>query len=234
MAGKLKNNRIAGVYKLTNRTNGMMYIGQSVNLEHRVARYGRGDTKGITKLDKAFKEQGKDNFDVEYLFTTTRDYLHLNEMLDTIELFLIRKYDTVESGYNTRHGGVSGKHNETTKSKISDSLKGKVAGEDNGFYGHRHSRATIEKFRSRKRTKEQIEATSSANRGKSRPEYVKMKIAEANKKKVLQYSVNGKFIKEYGSLGEAAKSVNRTTSAITMCCKGKTKVTAGYKWEYKN
>lgn len=41
------------------------------------------------------------------------------------------------------------------------------------------------------------------------------------------------MIKEYDSVKEAAKAVNRSESKIYMVCLGKRNLSAGYKWKYK-
>lgn len=53
-----------------------------------------------------------------------------------------------------------------------------------------------------------------------------------NEKPVLQYDMEGNFIKEYRSIEEA----KRITGAqhISYVCKGKAQTSGGYKWEYKS
>lgn len=52
-------------------------------------------------------------------------------------------------------------------------------------------------------------------------------------KKVIQLSENGRFIKEYSSIVDAAKEVKCSRQAIQQCMSGKCKTCKGYKWEYK-
>jgi hypothetical protein len=49
---------------------------------------------------------------------------------------------------------------------------------------------------------------------------------------VKQYSMDGKFIKEYPSMKQAEKETGIDNSAISKACKGKYKHTGGYKWQY--
>lgn len=53
-----------------------------------------------------------------------------------------------------------------------------------------------------------------------------------NKKKVNQYDLEGNFIKQYESIAEAGKSINKRYSLISTCCSGKTKTAYGYKWKF--
>lgn len=52
-------------------------------------------------------------------------------------------------------------------------------------------------------------------------------------KPVLQYSLEGNFIREFGSAKEASKSTNILRDAIRNSCTGKTKMSGGFQWKYK-
>lgn len=51
-------------------------------------------------------------------------------------------------------------------------------------------------------------------------------------KKVLQFTKSGIYLHTYNSVKEAAKAVNKTSGAISMCCNGKTKSCAKYIWKF--
>nr|WP_319268334.1 NUMOD4 domain-containing protein [uncultured Draconibacterium sp.] len=53
-------------------------------------------------------------------------------------------------------------------------------------------------------------------------------------KSVVQLDMDGNFIKEYGSLREAARNTTATSINISFCCRGKYSQSGGYKWEYKS
>lgn len=53
-------------------------------------------------------------------------------------------------------------------------------------------------------------------------------------KSVIQYDLNGSFIKEWSSMKEAADNLNLTVGRISVCCKNKVKRAGIYLWEYKN
>ena len=53
-------------------------------------------------------------------------------------------------------------------------------------------------------------------------------------KAVLKYDKNNVFIREYGSIAEAARENNIDSSGISRCCKGKWATSGGYIWKYKN
>ena len=57
----------------------------------------------------------------------------------------------------------------------------------------------------------------------------KMKI----NKPVIQYDLNGVFIREFPSMGTVAEELNVCISGISQCCSGKNKTSAGFVWKFK-
>lgn len=55
----------------------------------------------------------------------------------------------------------------------------------------------------------------------------------AHRKVILQFSLDGEFIKEFSSIKEASGEIGISKPAIVHCLKGKTKKAGGYKWKYK-
>lgn len=56
---------------------------------------------------------------------------------------------------------------------------------------------------------------------------------DKQKKKVLQYDLQGNFIKEWESITSASNYVNTSAGNITECCKGRHKHIKKYIWRYK-
>lgn len=52
--------------------------------------------------------------------------------------------------------------------------------------------------------------------------------------KVLQYSIDGEFISEYGSMIDAENASGVSVSGISRCCSGHTKTSGGFIWKRKN
>lgn len=52
------------------------------------------------------------------------------------------------------------------------------------------------------------------------------------RKKIIQYSLNGDFIKEWESINKAGSQLNIFSQNIHKCCNGKRKKAGGYKWSY--
>ena len=59
------------------------------------------------------------------------------------------------------------------------------------------------------------------------------KVRKANCKIVLQYTLNGKFIKEWNGTREAGRELNISCNCISAVCLGKRKTAGGFIWKYK-
>lgn len=87
------------IYKITNRCNGMCYIGKTKNsLEERLRTHFQRHSNCI-KLKAAIEEYGIANFEVEVLEEDIPFY-----WLDLREVYYITFYDSVKKGYNIKEG----------------------------------------------------------------------------------------------------------------------------------
>ena len=57
--------------------------------------------------------------------------------------------------------------------------------------------------------------------------------AKARSKSVMQYTLDGKFVKEFSSMNEVKRTLGFNTGSISSCCRGKCKQVYGYIWKYK-
>lgn len=74
----------------------------------------------------------------------------------------------------------------------------------------------------------------SLNKGKKMTEFQKLKIKKALQKNyVLQFDLNGKFLKKFDNTEDAAKSVNGRIDTIRCACNGKQKTAYKYIWRYE-
>ena len=98
------------IYKITNKANGMVYIGKTKQaLQRRWEKhcyYANTDIKWqCFKLQKAIQEFGAGNFTVEQI-----DCAATNEEAKEKEIYWIGFYNSIEQGYNSSPGGnLSGK-----------------------------------------------------------------------------------------------------------------------------
>lgn len=72
--------------------------------------------------------------------------------------------------------------------------------------------------------------------GVVKKESSKKKAAEKISKVILQYDIEGNFLKKWNSITEACNTLKLDTSAIAKCCKGSEnrKSVGGYVWRYEN
>lgn len=158
-------NHISGIYIITNRVNGKVYIGQSKSCTTRFRQHMhtlRRCDHNNPHLQHAYNEYGEDVFEYRILEECPLD------KRDERERFWISKYDSMNQkyGYNLQSGGHKNKIlSDETKEKIGRASKGnkyrlgirhteehkeiirqQMLGEDNHFYGRKHSTESIEKI----------------------------------------------------------------------------------------
>lgn len=106
------------------------------------------------------------------------------------------------------------KHKIESKNKISNGRVGKCEGDKNPFYGRRH---TIE-------TKVKMSISSKDKKNKH------------SFKSVIQIDMDGRFLKVWSSISDAAESVlgdKKFGTYISAVCNGKKKQAGGYYWQYE-
>ena len=88
-----------GIYKITNKLNNKIYIGQSNNITRRFSEHQTKGSSSRIPVDEAIQKYGKENFSFEIIEECPLD--KLNER----ESYWINYYDTVVNGYNCSIGG---------------------------------------------------------------------------------------------------------------------------------
>lgn len=215
------------IYKVTNKLNGKIYIGQTIqSLQKRWSHHCHDKKRCCRALANAIAKYGCENFTVEQI-----DVACNREELDAKEIYWIKFYDSMnpKKGYNLLGGGNK-KHTvgEETRKLIGLASRGHKCPE--------HVKIAL----------------SVARKGKPRPKDITEKMRQTKIRLGLfkgekNYSF-GRFGKDsvvakgiinitlnqrYDSATQAALSVGRTDcSSIIKCCKGKRKTAHGYKWEY--
>lgn len=119
------------------------------------------------------------------------------------EIYWISCYNSVKAGYNCSFGGGG--------------IKGVPCSEDN-------------------KIKMSIQRKGSGNPMFGRHPKSEFKKGVPNvrmSKKVLQYDLNGNFIKEWPSIAEASRFLKTSNQNIVKVCQGKRNKCAGYIWRYK-
>lgn len=108
------------IYKITNKINGKIYIGQTMkSLEERFQKHCWGTSENDKyhlnmAIKKAIKKYGKDNFTIELVEEVEQN------KLDEREVYWISFYDSYNKGYNCTLGGQNGATRPTKLSWIEE------------------------------------------------------------------------------------------------------------------
>ena len=219
----MENN--CGIYKWTNKVNGKVYIGQSVDLSFRKLKFKCFSIKkyGGEYINRARQKYNNVDFwDYEIL-----EYCS-EEELNSKEIYYINYYNSTNPniGYNLSCGGSghSGyKQSEETKRKIGEAQ----FGEKNHMYGKTMSDDL------RNQIKSAISGEHNAMWGKTHKDEVKEIISKKRSIPIYQLDLHtNEIIKEWKSSKEAATVLGFDNSNITSCCKGRTQHYKGFKWCY--
>lgn len=110
-----------GIYKITNKINNKVYIGQSINIEHRWTAhrnrpYNLNSNDYEKPLYRSIRKYGLDNFSFEVLEECNK------QELNDREIFWINYYDSSnnQKGYNLTQGGYSGNYNKLEEKNIKE------------------------------------------------------------------------------------------------------------------
>lgn len=176
------------IYKITNKINGKIYIGQkSYNDIPSMENYYGG---GII-IKTAVKRYGRKNFTREILYSR----IISQDTADAMEIWAIEKY---KPEYNIAKGGKGKGLTDETKQKISKKVKN--LWEDNGYREHQvnahknmseEQKNSISSFqKTRFSSKEEKQRTSIATKeGMSKPE-IRAKVSDGLKKYYAEHPEN--------------------------------------------
>ena len=204
------------IYLIIDLTNWKKYVGQ-----HHYHIEGQLDPNyhGSGHIIKMIYKKRPHTLKEVYLKTC-----YTQEELDEWEKYYIKLFDTLyPNGYNLTEGGNGGVPCEETRRKISNANKGKLIGKKNPFYGKHHSEENKIKWSEKKK-------------GKHLSEELKRKLSKSNtngkcSKKVLQFTLDGEFIREWPSVMECSRN-GYDFRNISACCRGERKSAYGFKWCY--
>jgi group I intron endonuclease len=154
----MKKQKLVAVYKIINIVTNKLYIGQTINPKKRFNDHFQEARRGHIRLREAIDEYGREAFRMEIVcWCATR------ELAQDMEQLLIRTWDTQNNGYNVAPG-----------------VHWVRAGEDNPFYGKRHTQEAIAKSRASRG-----EYTHSAE--------TRLKIANGNRGKIVSEATKEKL-----------------------------------------
>ena len=214
---KKENKRVGVIYKYTSPS-GKHYIGQTINESQRKYAHKSGTSKTQTKFGKAIRKYGYENFQYETIFKLkSNDKVKLKIILDIMEKYLIHKFDSFNNGYNLNDGGE-------------------------GNLGYKHTNETKETLKiTNQKSEEDKKKISDTMKGRVCTEEHKRNMSKnnTNKRKVLQFSLEGEKLNSFNSITEAAQSLDQKSAIKTVlnkiseCCVGKRGTAYKYVWEYE-
>jgi group I intron endonuclease len=194
------------VYVLENKYNNKLYVGQTIqNVKDRWSNHKKDSKRLDYVLYRAIRKYGIESFHIK-----SQMAVNSKEEMNELETFLISELNTfTPNGYNMTAGGEGQSGvicSEEKKQKISNSLKGKMSGENNPRYGVKVSEETKQKISKKGKGKfvsEETRRKQSLSRmgvnnhffgvkgvdhplyGKPRAEETKKKISESHKGKIF-------------------------------------------------
>lgn len=215
---------MVGIYKITSPSN-KVYIGQSENINIRWKySYYNMCCKQQPILYNSFKKHGPENHIFEII-----ENCSLNQ-LNEREIYYKQKFIN-EFGWEMAlfceifdQGG--GPKSNPTRNKIGKALKGKKHSEET-------KRKMSIKATGRIYSEEDKLKISKAKKGKKFSEDKKINMKGKKCKPILQYDLEGNFIKEWESFKEIKNKLGFNNSGLCFCCRGIQKTAYGFVWRYK-
>ena len=135
--------------------------------------------------------------------------------------------DSLNNGYNLTLGGdgqIGFKHSEKTKALYRQQRKS-------------YSQETLNKMsivaKNKVLSDETKEKIRLGNIGKGMTEANKQLVSEQKSKPIIQYDLEGNFIREWKSATQAAKELGFKNGSISKVCKRNKGTVYGYIWKYK-
>jgi group I intron endonuclease len=238
-----------GIYKIIN-PKGKVYVGQTTNIKKREKTYSRLNCKKQPKLYNSLKKYGYENHTFEIIEECTLEQLNEREIYWGLYFDVLGK-----KGLNLKLGNGRGSCSEETKQKMRGAAFGRTWSDDSkkkfklsktnhSMYNDEWRNKIKEANKGRKILwADKISNSSKGLKGKftnkSHSEETKKKMSEYRKEyysndhkktQVLQYDLEGNFIKEWNSIVEAKKEFKGDISA---CVRGRQKTSCGYIWKVK-
>lgn len=233
----MENEIIFKIYKHTSPS-GKVYIGQTCQ-KNVIQRWRNGGKGYFSKNPKtgeyhqplmvnAIKKYDWDLWQHEIIAECNNQ-----DEANCIETYYIKLYKSNDSnfGYNLTEGGT-GHHSQPMKQSTKDKLSKAVKElwKDPEYRAKQISRLVGKPMHENTR-----KALYKANLGRAQTEEAKQKLREYHPNYILQFSLDGDFIKEYFNASDIIKEMNlKSVTSITNNCKGISKRCGNYIYLYKS
>lgn len=204
------------IYIIKNSKNSKVYIGQTLrDINIRWKEHLRHSDYYDQPLYKAMQKYGKENFFIHCLEDCP------DEILNEREKYWIDYFDSYNNGYNATLGGQD---NFVMSSKVEQVL--------NLWYNNYTVNKIVEK------TKLNVETVRSyLNKNGITHEDIRARankaIGKSRSKPILQYDLEGNFIKEWSSSMEVERELSIGHNNIGSVCNGRRKSAGGFIWKHK-
>jgi group I intron endonuclease len=232
-----------GIYKITSPTN-KIYIGQSINIEarKRIYRYNTSYKNSVgPKIYNSLSKYGWEN--------------HIHEIIEECSLEQLNEKETYWKQYYLNYFNKNWENvlfcnlHDNGTGPLSDETKQKISIGNKGTKGYPKGVKRPSDFSKKIKSEDRNKKIGEGNKGKKKPqvgiklqgipktEQHKQNISTSSKgksrnnKPILQYDLEGNFLKEWFSRTEAKRWL--ISGDIAGCLAGKQKQAGGFIWEYK-
>ncbi|MFL2134932.1 GIY-YIG nuclease family protein [Ruoffia sp. FAM 24228] len=217
------------IYLITNQINGKQYVGQTIQPIETRFRQHCNNRQYFSLLTHSINKYGKDNFTVEEI-----DFASNEDELNEKEIYWISKLETLSpNGLNLDGGGLGCIASEETRIKMGNSRRGKKHTKETKVKIGKASKRNWENGvltgrTGMKHTEETKKLMSMKASGKNNSMYGKSGKLSPTATKVINLDTEEVF----DTLLEASQFCGVVPPAISNCCKGKSKTSGGYHWQY--
>jgi hypothetical protein len=249
-----------GIYKITN-PKGKIYIGQSIHIEKRFDQYKYNITSQQTKLYNSLKKYGYKNHVFEIIEECSLEFLNKKETYwkqHYLNLFknnwskvlfhdlydlgggpkseeTIKKMKKFQSNRTIEHKNKISKAKQ--KPVLQYDLEGKFIKEwpSAKHYALKNNliSSSAITFCLKKKSPSAYNSLWIYKPEDNIPPHINPISYNYNTKTIIQYNLEGNFIKEWNSIDEAAASLNIKKQGICNNLKNRSKTSGNYVWKYK-
>lgn len=208
--------RYGYIYKITSPT-GRIYVGKTINLNKRLKSYELNPNKQQRFIYASLVKYGYFNHKIEIV----KEGLMSDNLLSRYEIYFIKHfnsyyYNNKKFGMNLTLGGDGTNGMRLSKSSISKMI-----------YTKKHTPPTEKEIALR----EKLRKMKLGNPLPKTREWLRNN-GLANRIPILQYGLDGKFIREWSGAIEVEGSLGFSRKAIVCNLKHKTKMSCGFIWRY--
>jgi hypothetical protein len=188
---------------------------------------------GKTKNPKNRKTEHKIKFGSDIIYTIIDQVNSLDKKIwEPLETYWINQFKSWSFDVVNKNNGGGGPLHRTEESRKKQTQR---------QLGKKHSQETCNKrSQSMKKVWESRTNVIGPNKGKILSEETKNKMSKSapkvrpySCKVVIQYDLDGNFIKEWKSLSEAANNTTVSIGSISQAVNGTLKTSGGFIWKYK-